>query len=91
MNSSINRVTAISPVPDRALTIIDDTGTSGVEYIGYARPVNASGVPASPHTSDAVWLIQRITTAGSVITTEWANGSVEFNSVWGNRASLNYF
>ncbi|HPT70822.1 MAG TPA: hypothetical protein PLE74_00910 [Candidatus Cloacimonadota bacterium] len=38
----------------------------------------------------AVWQIQRSTTVGSVITTEWADGDGKFDNIAANRALLTY-
>lgn len=62
-------------------------GVSGVEplYIGEADPGTA--------TSVARWRIKKITyTAGtdSAESILWANGNMDFNNVWDNRASLTY-
>jgi len=91
MSSAINHATAIYPVPAVALTILDDTSTSGVEYVGYASPVNSAGLPASPLTSAAVWAIMKITVAAGLTTTQWAKGSPAFQNVWDDRADLTYY
>jgi hypothetical protein len=40
--------------------------------------------------SQDLWQIVRYTTTGSVLKSEYANGSEEFNRVWNNRTTLTY-
>ena len=40
-------------------------------------------------TSNPVWRIKRISTSSGVIV-EWADGNVNFDNVWDDRASLSY-
>jgi len=54
-----------------------------VEYIGKATTGTA--------TSSAKWQIQKLSYSGSNVTKkEWANGNVNFDKVWDNRASYTY-
>lgn len=52
-------------------------------YIGWATPGAA--------TSEAKWRIRKLAynSDGSVSTIKFMNGSVQFNQIWDNRASLN--
>lgn len=59
-----------------------DQASSTVTYIGSAIP-NSS-------VSSAVWQIKRITTSGTLTLIEYANGNLNFNNIWNNRASLSY-
>ena len=63
----------------QALRLDDQTP---VIYIGTAPP-NTLDAQAS-------WSIKRLTTTGSLLTIEWANGNDSNNNVWSNRASLSY-
>lgn len=60
-----------------------DVASATVTYIGKANP-NAA-------TSDPVWQIRRVTTTvGGNLSTRYADGNVEFDNIWDNRASLSY-
>lgn len=61
--------------------LLDETG-AGVTYVGRAAP-------SSP-TSLAVWQIKKLETNGNVFSVSYANGNSNFDSVWDDRASLNY-
>lgn len=61
---------------------IVDEASATVTYIGKAEPGSAE--------SAAVWQIKRITISGSETITTWADGNVNFDNVWDNRASLTY-
>jgi hypothetical protein len=41
-------------------------------------------------TDEAVWRIKRITIAGAEITIDWADGDIERDNVWDDRAGLSY-
>ena len=59
----------------------DDAG-GGVVYFGFA------GVGSSEDA--AVWKIRRETTVSSDVTVEYADGDLNFDNVWTDRASLSY-
>lgn len=63
--------------------IVDDTGIGGITYVGFAAPGTAS-------TADAKFLIKRITVAGTITKTEYANGNRNFDKIWDNRATGAY-
>ncbi len=62
-------------------TRLDDAG-GGVTYVGKAVAGSA--------TSGAVWQIQRITESDQDLIIQWADGNINFDNVWDNRASLSY-
>lgn len=51
-------------------------------YLGYADIGSA--------TSNAVWLIKRVSIVSSVATFEFADGDDSFDNIWDNRAALSY-
>lgn len=59
-----------------------DADSPTVQYLGYAAARTA--------TNAAAWQIKRLTISGESVIAEWADGDVEFDNVWDNRASLNY-
>lgn len=61
--------------------LIDNVG-GGVTYVGYAPLGVAENAPG--------WRILRRRTVGTVLVTEYANGSMQFNARWDQRASLTY-
>jgi hypothetical protein len=64
-----------------SLVVRIDEASSTLSYLGKA--------PVGSATSDGKWQIAKLdTTSGLIIT--YANGSSEFNSIWDDRASLNY-
>lgn len=69
------------PILGYAALKLDDTTTANVTYVGKAK-IGCAG-------SAALWQIMKIDeTTGLVIT--WADGNVNFDNVWDNRASLSY-
>lgn len=47
--------------------------------------------PAGAATSEAVWMIQKLTFGpGNSMLTQHADGNAEFDNVWDNRAGLTY-
>lgn len=59
------------------------TGTSNVEYHGYASPGAAS--------SAASWAIAKMTyVSGDLTQIDWADGNTNFDNVWDDRTSLTY-
>lgn len=65
-----------------AQKIAFDEVSSTLAYYGEA----ATGTSGAT----ALWRIRRITTAGTVVTVEWADGDGQFNNIWNNRAALSY-
>jgi hypothetical protein len=65
-------------------TYIDkiDVNASGVTYFGVAVAGSA--------TSAAVWQIQAKSVSGVVTTFTWADGNMNHDNIWDNRASLSY-
>lgn len=61
-----------------------DYASATTIYIGFAAPGSA--------TSDEAWQIRRQTLDSSGRTTaiDFANGTLEYNQVWDNRATLSY-
>lgn len=56
---------------------------NNVEFVGKAEPGSA--------TSAAVWQIMKLTYSGNNVTdVEWADGNLNFDNVWDNRAGLSY-
>ena len=62
-------------------TILDDTTTTDVVYIGKAA--------IGSTTASAVWQILKMDIS-SGMTITWADGNDNFDNVWNNRASLTY-
>lgn len=66
--------------------IVDEASTT-VTYIGYGN--------LGANRAKAEWMIVRITktsatTPNGVVLTEYANGSMKFDQVWNDRATLSY-
>jgi hypothetical protein len=59
-----------------------DTTDGSVIYCGWAERGSL--------TSAAKWRIKRITISGSLISMSWADGNINFDNIWNNRASLTY-
>lgn len=60
-----------------------DVASSTVTYVGKAVPGTATSAPA--------WQVQRLTTnSEGDLVVEWADGNVEFDNVWDDRAALSY-
>lgn len=59
-----------------------DEASDTVTYIGKAEPGSAENA--------AVWQIKKITISGTETITTWADGDVQFNNIWDNRAGLTY-
>lgn len=59
-----------------------DEASATVTYIGKADPGSSE--------ASAVWQIKKIEVIGAETEITWADGDVEFNNVWNNRASLTY-
>ena len=56
--------------------------SSTLTYFGEAAPGAAE--------SDPVWRMKRMTTTGGLTKVEFADGNVNFDNVWDDRASLTY-
>lgn len=70
-------------LPDTNELIEVNVASSTVTYIGKAAVGSA--------TSAAVWKIQKMTTTvGGDISIKYAAGSIQYNQIWDNRASLSY-
>jgi len=59
-----------------------DEVSSSVTYFGFAA-VGAS-------ESSAVWKIKRLSVSGSITKLEYADGNINYDNNWSNRASLTY-
>jgi len=68
--------------PNVKVSLRLDTASSTVKYLGTA----ATGQSESA----AAWSIKRLTTSGTVLLIEWADGNPEYDNVWADRASLSY-
>jgi hypothetical protein len=67
---------------DSEKTIRVDDASATTTYVGYA----ALGMLES----EAFWKIKRLTTSGTVLKIEWADGDEYYDNIWANRASLTY-
>lgn len=72
---------------DGAALVIDPPLASIVEAAGADTYICEA--PAGTAANEAGWRIQKITVAGGVTSTTWANGG-QFDQVADNRASLSY-
>lgn len=68
--------------PPTRKTIRLDTVSPTLMYVG-AGPVGLS-------ESAPAWAIRKITTTGTVLAVEWADGDDNYDNVWTDRASLSY-
>ena len=60
-----------------------DAVSSVLAYLGIAAPGTAE--------SAALWQIRKLVfTAGGNITITWADGDVDYNNIWNDRAGLTY-
>lgn len=58
-------------------------GDGNTEYVGYALPGSSKAAP--------VWLIKKLTYSSSRVTDiQFANGVIQFDSVWNDRAGLSF-
>ena len=69
-------------ISDKRLTVRLDEVSDTLFYVGKALIGSVD--------SDSTWQIVRYTTTGSILKSEYANGSEEFNRVWNDRATLTY-
>jgi hypothetical protein len=63
-------------------TVLFDNLNPNIEYIGWAQP----GI----FTDQPYWAIMRVTTVGSLITVEWADGNTNLDKIWDDRANYIY-
>jgi hypothetical protein len=76
-------LTALSTdTEDKRLTVRLDQVSDTLFYVGKALIGKVD--------ADAHWLIIRYTQTGSVLMSEYANGSESFDQVWDDRATLTY-
>jgi hypothetical protein len=76
-------VTTSPGLPYSYIAVIAYNGASQPEYQGWAAPGSA--------TSAAAWAIVRHTYTGALLTaTEFADGNLNFDNVWDDRATLTY-
>jgi hypothetical protein len=80
--STLTADTSSIETRSRAMKTVVDEANATVTYVGEAATGSA--------LSGSVWRIKRLTQAGTVLLTEWADGDGLFNNVWNNRASLTY-
>lgn len=59
-----------------------DEPDANTTYQGWAEPGSVNG--------GAVWRIRKVAKSGTVTTITWADGNVNFDNIWDNRASLSY-
>lgn len=79
-NPRYQESTKYGPLGD--LTVyVDEDGTS--TYVGYAA--------LSSSVSSPVWQIKKIGEAGTLTTVLFADGNNQFDNIWNNRTSLDYF
>jgi hypothetical protein len=67
---------------DTTYSIRVDDASSTVTYVGEAQTGSSE--------LSAVWRIKKLTTTGTVLSIEWADGNQQFDNVWTNRATLSY-
>jgi hypothetical protein len=67
---------------DKRLTVRLDQVSDTLFYVGKALIGKVD--------ADANWLIVRYTQTGSILKSEYANGSEAFDQVWNDRATLTY-
>lgn len=75
---SVSIVTA----PDTTFTIRVDDASSTVTYVGEAQTGTGESV--------AAWRIKKLTTTGTVLAIQWADGNQQFDNIWNDRASILY-
>jgi hypothetical protein len=65
------------------LLAVDYDGGTDPVYIGFALPGTAK--------ASAFWRIAKVSYAGGLATdVQWADGNLNFDNVWDNRAALSY-
>ena|SRR3990167_745987 len=70
--------------PDTKTTVLDYDGSNNLIYSGLASPGSSKAV--------AVWQIKKYTYDGSSNLTDiqYADGNLEYDNIWNNRASGSY-
>lgn len=78
------RLTPIGKADHQIVNASDYNATGSPTYVGWALPGTAD--------SAAAWLIAKITYDGSgnFLTLRYANGVLQYNQVWNDRAALSY-
>ena len=71
-----------SDISDKRLTVRLDQVSDNLFYVGKALIGSVD--------SDSTWQIVRYTQTGTILKSEYANGSEAFNRVWNDRATLTY-
>jgi hypothetical protein len=69
-------------ISDKRLTVRLDQVSDNLFYVGKALIGSVD--------SDSTWQIVRYTQTGTILKSEYANGSEEFNRVWNDRTTLTY-
>lgn len=59
-----------------------DEASSTVTYFGFAAVGSSE--------SSSVWKIKRLSVSGSITKLEYADGNINYDNNWSNRASLSY-
>lgn len=60
-------------------------GSDLLEYVGWALPGSGGS------TALAIWRIAKLAYSGTLLTSvKWAEGDVDFEHIWDNRAALSY-
>ncbi len=59
-----------------------DEASSTVTYFGFAAVGSSE--------SSSVWKIKRLTVSGSITKLEYADGNIDYDNQWSNRAALSY-
>lgn len=73
---TVKTLTETNPAP------IVDVASASVTYKGYAKLGTGEDKPK--------WKIERITITGTVTKTEYADGNMNYDNIWADRASLTY-
>ena len=67
---------------DTLYSVKVDEVSATLLYVGEA----AQGAdPSAP-----VWRVRKLSTTGTVLSVQWADGNQHFDNVWSSRAALNY-
>lgn len=80
------RMPQLNSAASKYTTLIDDTTTTNVTYIGKAVPTGAA-IP----TSSAVWQITCIDESSSPTTVKYADGDLLFDNTFQSLGSKNYY
>lgn len=71
--------------PLQFITLIDETTTTDMTYIGYALPTGSAVSESGSH-----WRIKRIDETSGVTKIKFADGNDDFTHKWSDRVSLTY-